>query len=287
MSSIDALSQHLVPATLVVARVSGLAIHGPVLSSPSIPLRIKGLLVAALGLAVYPSVAGSSVLPSEISLGVALPLVAIELGIGAFIGFMASMPLLAAQFGGLSMGQQIGLGFARFYNPAIGEESDALEQILFFLALATFLSLGGLESMFSAVVGSFTSIPAGAVPDMLAGKAGVSPLAVFTGALTAAFELGLRVAAPLLAIVCLETVVMGYLSKSVPALNIMSIGFPLRIVVGLMVVIASLAAIDETLVDGTSGALESLLSATVQTAASTTASTTAVATDALSTGGGA
>ena len=125
MSSIDALSQHLVPATLVVARVSGLAIQGPILSSPSIPLRIKGLLVAALGLAVYPSVAGSATMPVEISLGAALPLVAIELGIGAFIGFCASMPLLAAQFAGLTMAQQIGLGFARFYNPAIGDESDA------------------------------------------------------------------------------------------------------------------------------------------------------------------
>ncbi|MFZ9915429.1 MAG: flagellar biosynthetic protein FliR, partial [Phycisphaerales bacterium] len=81
-------------------------------------------------------------------------------------------------------------------------------------------------------------------------------------AISAAFELGLRVAAPLLAIVCLESVVMGYLSRSVPQLNVMSIGFPLRIVAGLAVIIASLAAIDEVLVDGTAGALEELLVAT-------------------------
>jgi flagellar biosynthetic protein FliR len=64
---------------------------------------------------------------------------------------------------------------------------------------------------------------------------------------------------PLLAIVCLETVVTGYLSKSVPALNILSVGFPVRIVLGLIVIVASLAAIDEVLVDGTSGVLESML----------------------------
>ena len=262
MSAIEALSQHLVPAVLVVARVSGLAVQGPVLSSPAIPMRIKGLVVAALGLAVYPTVSSFGTLPADVSLGMAAPLVVLEFAIGAFIGFMASMPLLAAQFGGLAMGQQIGLGFARFYNPAIGDESDALEQILFFLALATFLALGGLESMTSAVVSSFQSLPAGGVPAMLAGESGASPLAVFVGALTAAFELGLRVAAPLLAIVCLETVVMGYLSKSVPQLNVMSIGFPVRIIIGLGVIVASLAAIDEALVDGTSGALESLLAGT-------------------------
>lgn len=262
MNAIETLSQHLVPAGMVVARVAGLAVQGPVLSSPAIPVRIKALLVLSLGLAVYPTVAAHADLPATASMAMAAPLIAVEFAIGVFIGFMASMPLLAAQFGGLSMGQQIGLGFARFYNPAMGEESDVLEQILFFLALATFIALGGLESMFSSVVASFESLPAGSVPAMFTGAGETSPVAVFTGALGGAFELGLRVAAPLLAIVCLETVVMGYLSKSVPQLNIMSIGFPIRILVGLGVIVMSLAAINEALVDGTSGAIEELLVAT-------------------------
>jgi flagellar biosynthetic protein FliR len=262
MNALEALSLHLVPAVMVMARVSGMAVQGPLLSSPAIPMRIKALLVASLGLAVYPTVAANAELPSGVTLAMAAGLVILEFGIGVFIGFMASMPLYAAQFGGLSMGQQIGLGFARFYNPAIGDESDALEQILFFLALAVFLSLGGLESMFSSLVASFDSLPAGAVPGMIMGESDIAPIAVFTGAIKAAFELGLRVAAPLLAIVCLETVVMGYLSRSVPQLNVMSIGFPLRIVFGLAVIIASLAAIDEAIVDGTVGTLESLLIAT-------------------------
>lgn len=264
MNAIEALSQHLVPAVMVVSRISGMAMQGPLLSSPAIPVRIKALLVVALGLAIYPTVSAHAELPTQVSIGYALPLIVLEFGIGAFIGFMAAMPLLAAQFAGMTMGQQIGLGFARFYNPAIGDESDALEQILFFLAVAIYLSLGGLESMVASVATSFTALPAAAVPSLLLGQGDVSPLAVFTGALSAAFELGLRVAMPLLAIVCLETVVTGYLSKSVPALNIMSIGFPLRIIVGLLIIVASLSAIDEALVDGTSGAIESLLAASAR-----------------------
>lgn len=262
MHAIEALSLHLTPAAMVLSRVSGMAVQGPLLSSPAIPMRIKAMLVVALGLAIYPTVATKAELPGTVSLMMTAGLMVLEFGIGVFIGFMASMPLLAAQFGGLSMGQQIGLGFARFYNPALGEESDSLEQIFFFLAMAVFLSLGGLESMVSSVVSSFTALPASAVPAIMLGQSTASPLGIFTGALSAAFELGLRVAMPLLAIVCLETVVMGYLSRSVPQLNIMSIGFPLRIVFGLAVIIASLAAIDETLVDGTVGALEALLIAT-------------------------
>jgi flagellar biosynthesis protein FliR len=259
MQALEALSQHLVPAVMVVARVSGLAVQGPLLSSPSIPLRIKALLVVALGLAIYPTAAGTATLPSSLTLGLALPLIALEFGIGVFIGFMASIPLLAAQFGGLTMGQQIGLGFARFYNPAIGDESDSLEQIFFFLAVAIFLALGGLETMVSVTATSFGNLPVGSVPAMLNGASTTSPLAIFTAALSSAFDLGLRVAMPLLAIVCLETVVTGFLTKSVPALNIMSVGFPLRIILGLFVIVASLAAIDEALVDGTAGAIEAML----------------------------
>jgi flagellar biosynthetic protein FliR len=259
MDAIETLSQHLLPAAMVVARVAGLAVQGPVLSSPAIPVRIKSLLVLTLGVAIYPTIAASAPLAAEATLMSTALLVGLEFAIGVFIGFLASMPLLAAQFGGLMMGQQIGLGFARFYNPAIGEDSDSLEQILFFLALAIFLALGGLESMFSAVAGSFATLPAGAVPGILAGNGEVSPAAIAFGAIGAAFDLGIRVSAPLLAIVCLETVVMGYLSRSVPQLNVMSVGFPLRIVAGLFVIIASLAAIDEALVDGTQGAIESLI----------------------------
>ena len=75
MNSIDALSQHLVPAAMVVARVSGLAVQGPVLSSPAIPMRIKALLVLSLGLAVYPSAAAASELPVQASMAMLAPLV--------------------------------------------------------------------------------------------------------------------------------------------------------------------------------------------------------------------
>ena len=63
------------------------------------------------------------------------------------------------------------------------------------------------------------------------------------GVLLAATEFGLRIAVPLLGVVFLETVAMGFVSKTVPQLNVLSLGFPLRIMLGLVVIIAAIEVI--------------------------------------------
>ena len=66
-----------------------------------------------------------------------------------------------------------------------------------------------------------------------------------TGMMLAAFEVAIRVAAPVLAIIFLQSIAMGFVSRTVPQLNILSLGFPLRILVGFAVLIAGLAVIEE------------------------------------------
>jgi flagellar biosynthesis protein FliR len=92
------------------------------------------------------------------------PIVALEFMVGLVIGFAASLPMVAMQTGGLIMGQQMGLGFAMFYNPAVDDEADIVGQVLFFMALAGFLLIGGHEAMLLAVLHSFEHIPLAASP---------------------------------------------------------------------------------------------------------------------------
>ena len=242
---IDDISAHLPPAMLVIFRIGGLTIYGPLLGSTVIPVRIKVMLSVILGLAVYPLLSKATLvgMPLEMSLFQLAPMVALELLIGIAIGFAASMPLTAMQTGGLIMGQQMGLGFARFFNPAINDEADVLGQILFFMALATFIIIGGHEYMLLAVLKSFEYVPLGGfTPD-------VSLADLVLGLLLASFELAMRVAMPLLAIVFVETVAMGFISKTVPQLNILSLGFPVRILAGFAIVAASLLVFHDLLLE--------------------------------------
>ncbi len=252
MPSLDTLLPHLGPALLVLFRLSGLAIFAPMFGSSAVPRLVKALLIALLGLAVYPTLASRTLAGSAVplSLGSLAPLVACELLVGAVVGFLAMLPLIATQMGGLVISQQMGLGFARIYNPMLEEEGDSIEQLLFFLGLAAFLAVGGHEQVIAAVLRSFQFIRFGGVGEVVAvGGYGLDNgfIRLFASVLLAATELALRVSAPLLALFFLESVAMGFLSKSVPALNLMSLGFPLRIMVGLGVMVLGMGAIGEAL----------------------------------------
>lgn len=239
------IAEHLAPAMLVICRIGGLALFGPVLGSSAVPLRIRIATVFLIGIVAYPILPAETVRFDEVSLSLAslAPLAAREVLLGAVIGYIASLPLLAAQTGGLIMGQQIGLGFAQLYNPTIDDEGDVIGQLLFFMALAMFLISGGLDWMFMGVVRSFDHVPIGGF------SADIGVLAMLNAMLLSSLELALRIAAPLLAIVFLETVAMGFIAKTVPQLNILSLGFPLRIIVGTAAIAMGLLVIADVCSD--------------------------------------
>ncbi len=239
---------HVPTAMLVIFRIGGLMIFGPLLSSVIIPMRVKLFLALILGLAVYPTVSTQITvdLPVVLDLWSLGPLVFTELLIGAAIGFMATLPLVSVQVGGLMMGQQMGLGFATLFNPAAGVDENIIGQTLFLMTMAGFVMIGGIESLVLAVLNSFEHIPPPALGSI---SADLDMLSLIVGLLAAAFELALRVAAPLLALIFLQTVAMGFIAKTVPQINILSFGFPLRILGGLVIIVLGLAILDEVVMD--------------------------------------
>lgn len=239
------LLPHAVGFALVLARIAGLFLFAPILGSPVIPTQIKALLAIGLSLAVYPTLGPVETAVPLGTLTIA-PILAVEVLFGLTVGLVASLPIISVQMGGLIAGQQMGLGLASFYNPAIDTEGDIAGQLLFFMAVAVFLALGGLEAMHGAIVHSFALTPAGGL------AAEMSPIALVTGLVTSGFELAIRVAAPVLCVIFLETVAVGMIMKTVPQLNILSFGFPVRILAGVAAMYASLAAVT----DATTGEIE-------------------------------
>ena len=66
-------------------------------------------------------------------------------------------------------------------------------------------------------------------------------LQLLCGILDAMFSLGIRLCVPVLCIIFLETIAIGFIAKTIPAINIISIGFPLRIMLGIFTMIIIVA----------------------------------------------
>ncbi|MCI0365417.1 MAG: flagellar biosynthetic protein FliR [Phycisphaerales bacterium] len=245
-----------VPAgVLVICRVGGMMCCGPMFGLAAVPAHIRLMLSIGLGGAVCALLAsrGEGLAGEGLSMWELAPLAALEALIGVFIGFVASLPLLAAQSAGVLMSQQMGLGFGQLVNPTLDDQGDVVGQFLHWSALAGFLVVGGHEWTFLAVLKSFDHLPAAHV----AFDGGL--VAMMVGALGAAMELTLRVAAPLVSLMCLESVAMGALARSVPQLNVLAMGFPMRIAAGVGLLAAAICVMQENIVEAMRESMSGLL----------------------------
>ena len=164
--------------------------------------------------------------------------VGMELAIGVALGFGASLPLMGMQLAGQVADQQMGIGLGGIFNPDLGRGHGRTGQLFTTCwRWPYFVILGGHRVLLMTLVGSFGRIPLGGfTPD-------ARLVQLMTGLMTSSFELAMRISAPLLCIVMLETVAMGFIARTVPQLNIMSVGFAIRIFLCAGVIIGSLSII--------------------------------------------
>lgn len=249
-ANIPALLEHVVPWTLVLCRVSGLFLAAPLLTSTLVTGRFKVLLAVMIAAAAYPALV-PLVRPVVVTDVFGLvPMIFSELLIGFAIGSIAALPLLMMELAGVLAGTTMGLGLAKVFNPETNLDTDLLGQMFFFIGSALFISLGGLEWMFAGVLNSFDNVPLGVL------VTGDAPLTAFMGVLNAGFELGLRVAAPVVALVLAIVVVIGLLGKTMPQLNVMTVGFSIKLLAGFAMLAWSIYAVRQPLGDEVARALQ-------------------------------
>lgn len=259
--NLDNLLPHLPVWLMVLFRLLGIFVMAPLLGSLLIPARIKVFWAVAMSLCIYPVLLDRQptaamigpFLDSGFSLGSLATMVALETALGLLLGLGATLPLVGLQMAGMIVDQQIGLGLAGVFNPDLNEESGAVAQFYFILAMWIFLILGGHRVMISALLASFERVPLGGM--VIDGHV----LDLLVGLLSSMFELALRVAAPLLCLIFLETVAIGFIARTVPQLNILSVGFPLRILAGLGILIVALSTHAEVFARAVHDNLQTLL----------------------------
>jgi len=241
--AIEHILPHVAPFLLVAFRLAGLFVFTPVLANRSLPRRFRVLMCVMFAAALYPMLPGSAQVAPDATLVDLAPMIVRETLIGLIIGFIAALPIFALDIAGYMISHQMGLGLARVFNPELESDTDITGQLVMYLGLGAFVALGGIEVAFLSVAHTFTNVPLGGLAP------GQVPLDMIVGLIASGFELGLRVAAPVLSIILLLMIAMGFVSKTMPQINVMSVGFTFKIVFGLVMFAFSLVAMQQATSD--------------------------------------
>ena len=215
----------------ISVRVSGLMLFAPFLGSSVIPARIKAGLALALSIVLYPLV--SPHFP-QMPLSAWPAVVFGELVVGSAIGIATSIVFDAVQMAGQVLSVQMGYSLVNILDPSTQVESTVVAVFHQTIALLIFLSLGVQFWLLRAVANSFSYLPPG--------SAHLSGAFVRTllSAGSIVIEVGVQIAAPVLAATLLADIVLGLLGKASPQLPVMLLGPAVKSLLGLAVLIAAL-----------------------------------------------
>jgi flagellar biosynthesis protein FliR len=220
---------------LVLARISPLFVLAPLFSSTMLPARARGIIAVGLALGIAPialHAGDGQKIPMEIwALG---GLVLKELLVGLGFSFALAALFAAVQVAGSILDTLIGFSFGALVDPVTGTNGGVLNQLYGLIGVMIFVAINGDAWVIQGLARSYEAVPLADAPQLGSLVEGVQ--IAFSGILGAAVQ----VCAPVMLAVLLTDVAFGLVSRVMPQLNVFAVGFPAKVIVGLVVVGASL-----------------------------------------------
>ncbi len=218
-----------------MGRIGGLLLTIPVFSSVLLPPRIKIILLFVLS-----SVCAFTV-PKELSFlnfnGFFLVYIIQELLFGLLMGFVLQLVFQIFVLGGQIIAMQAGLSFAVMVDPASRASVPLVSQLYSMMMTLIFLALNGHLTVFETLLDSFRIIPVGQISVT---QSMVWNVILFSGWM---FKQAVLISIPALLSLLIVSLAFGIMSRAAPQLNIFSLGFPITLVMGIVVIKVGLPSV--------------------------------------------
>lgn len=207
-------------------RVAALFTAAPVFSLRQFPVRARVLLAVLITWLIQPLVPPA---PVPQTFGPEAFLISLQqVGIGLAMGLLLQMVFQALIFGGQVMAYSMGLGFASMVDPQNGVQVPVVSQFYLLLATLAFVIGNGHLVLLGVLADSFKVMPVGM--DGL-DRAGLWNIVAWGSELFAA---GVVMALPVIVALLLVNIGMGVVGRAAPQLNIFAVGFPVTLLMGLV-----------------------------------------------------
>ena len=212
---------------LVFMRVSAFLLVLPFFTMSNFPVTMRVAVGAIIALLIAP------VLPAfplgNLNFISVLGVMAQETSVGLLLGFVARMIFYAVDIAGSVISTEMGLNLATILDPMTQQSSQITGTILVFLATLVMFTLNLHDWLLLGFVRTYAVLPIGGAHlnnDLFEN---------IVSQTSRVFTTVLQIAAPLIAVSFVITLVFAVLSRAVPQMNIFSEMFGFRIVGGLIV----------------------------------------------------
>jgi flagellar biosynthetic protein FliR len=211
---------------LVFLRAIGFLTIFPVFSGPNFPVQIRLALSALLSFLVAPLLPVTLV---RLDFWSVAGWMGMEIAFGLLLGFVSRMVFYALEICGGLIATEVGLMMPAGINPLAPSSSSEIATVLQSMAAMLFLSMNLHHGLLLAFQRSFIFLPSGG------GHWQESLLMDVVNRCSHLFWFALQVAAPVLAVTFLVTVVFALLSRAVPQMNVFAENFSVRLLSGLTI----------------------------------------------------
>lgn len=213
---------------LIFCRITSFFAVVPVFSSRNIPPTVKIGFSFFVAMVIFSSGETGITVPQDLTY---VLLIIREVLIGLLLGFIAYLMFMTIQTAGSFIDIQIGFGIANVIDPMTGASAPVLGNFKYMIALLLFLSMNGHHYLLDAIVYSYDWVPLNNDLFIRMIDGSLSDFLIRTFAQS--FVLAFQMSAPLVTALFLTDLGLAFLARTAPQFNVFVIGVPLKIIIGL------------------------------------------------------
>jgi flagellar biosynthetic protein FliR len=220
----------LVRTLLLSLRLGAMLLATPLLAISGIPVLVRVLFVVGLAAAMSagPDIGSFAPLMLIDRPGALIQSALTELALGATLALGIHLAFAAFAVAGRVLDISIGYGIGQVFDPASNTQLPVLTTAYNQIALVVFVTVNGHHALMRGIAYSLERFPLAQPWPM---EAAVMPVMKQVAGL---FSLSFALAVPVLFCVLLVEFSLGVLARNLPQMNMLTMGIPIKIVVGLL-----------------------------------------------------
>ena len=229
----EQLSQFIGTYIWPMLRISAFYLAIPIIGARTVPARLRIILTLFTTLLIAPVLPASPVTSMLSAQG--FMMVIQEVLIGLVLGFCMQVVLHVFLLAGQFMAMKMGLGFSAMNDPSSGVSVTILSQFYLLLSTLLFLSTNGHLVVLQLMIDSFTTFPIGG------GGMNSAHFSTIVDMGSWMFSAALLITLPLFTSLMIVNMSFGVMSRSAPQLNVFTVGFPITLIFGFILMWFTLA----------------------------------------------